>query len=178
MEAKNMLLFLSHPFASGPAPAPWHTALPTAKDGLLPLPCVLAEGLRGLCEGRRGNTDVAAASVLAGVAAALVGLDLAAAPGKARPAGAGEAPLARVGAGGPILAGMVVGAVVEVLVAEEPAPAFLAVALPGLHTRAVEAAWVTHALLAQGPLPADPALALPRLLTEAVAGAAAGQTDR
>lgn len=123
------------------------------------------------------NTDAAAASALAGVAVALVGLDLAAQPREAGPAAAGVAPLAGVGAGGAVLARPVVGAVVQVLVAEEAPPALLAVALPGLRAGAVEAARVADAVLAEGALPADPALALAGLLAVAVAVAAAGQAD-
>lgn len=85
--------------------------------------------------------------------------------------------MARVGAGGPVLAGAVVGAVVQVLVAEEPTPSFLAVALPGLRAGAVEAAGVADALVAEVPLPANPTLALARLLTVPVAVAAARQTN-
>lgn len=69
------------------------------------------------------------------------------------------------------------GAVVEVLVAEEPTPALLAVALPGLGTGAMEAAGVADALVAEGALPADTALAFARPLAEPVAVAAAGQTN-
>lgn len=128
-------------------------------------------------KGARGDTDIAAAAVLAGVALALVGLDLAAGSRKAGPAGAGVAPLARVGAGGAVLARAVVGAVVEVLVAEEPAPAFLAVALPRLHAGAAQAARVADALVAELPLPADPTLAFAGLLAESVGTAAAGKAN-
>lgn len=58
--------------------------------------------------------NFAAAAVLAGVAVALVGLDLAVLSGEARPAGAGVAALTRVGARGVVLARLVVGAVVQV----------------------------------------------------------------
>lgn len=85
--------------------------------------------------------------------------------------------MARVGAGGPVLARVVVGAVVEVLVAEEPPPALLAVALPGLQAGAVQAAGVADAFVAGGALPADAALALAGRLAVAVAAAALGQAD-
>lgn len=57
---------------------------------------------------------LAAATVLAGVAVALVGLNLAVFACEPRPAGAGIAALASVGARGVILARLVVGAVVQI----------------------------------------------------------------
>ena len=50
----------------------------------------------------------------------------------ARSARTGVRALARIEASGSVLAGPVVGTVVEVLVAKEPAPAFLAMTSPGL----------------------------------------------
>lgn len=50
---------------------------------------------------------------------------------------------------------LVVGAVVEVLVAEEAAPALLAIALPGFLAHTVQAAGVTDALIAEPPLPTN-----------------------
>lgn len=58
--------------------------------------------------------NFAAAAVLAGVAVALVDLDLAVFSGEAGPAGAGVAALTRVGARGVVLARLVVGAVIQV----------------------------------------------------------------
>lgn len=63
---------------------------------------------------RGGWTHRAAPAVPARPAAALVHLRLAAGPRVPRPAGARVAPLARVGAGGAVPAGLVVRAVVEV----------------------------------------------------------------
>lgn len=59
-------------------------------------------------------TYFAAATVLAGVAVAFVDLNLAVFAGEAGPAGAGVAALTGVGARGSVLAGLVVGAVVQV----------------------------------------------------------------
>ena len=113
-------------------------------------------------------THVAAASVLAGVAVALVGLQLTVGASVAGPAGAGVAALPCVGAGGTVGAGLVVGAVVEVLVAEEAPPALLTVTLPRLAARPVEAAWVADALAAGGALPAHATCTAPRGLAVAM----------
>lgn len=99
-------------------------------------------------------THIAAASVLARVAVTFVGLQLTVGPAKAWPAGAGVAALTRVSTGCPVGTGLVIGAVVEVLVAEEAPPALLAVALPRLAARSVEATWVADAFIAGGALPA------------------------
>ncbi|TNN76674.1 hypothetical protein EYF80_013126 [Liparis tanakae] len=110
--------------------------------------------------GARHGDDLAVLAVealRAGVAVALVGLQLTVGASIAGPAGAGVAALARVGAGGSVGTGLVVGAIVEVLVAEEPPPALLAAALPRLAARPVEAARVADALLAGGALPAHAA---------------------
>lgn len=67
--------------------------------------------------GRRahgGQTHRAAPSIPAGAGTALVHLRLAVGPRVPRPARASVASLARVGAGGPVLAGLVVCAVVQV----------------------------------------------------------------
>lgn len=44
-------------------------------------------------------------------------------------------------------------AIVEVLVAEQTAPAFVTEALPGLLTATVKAAWISHALVAVRSFP-------------------------
>lgn len=75
-------------------------------------------------------------------------------------AGVALGALARVAAGAgvearaAVPAGFVVGAVVEVLVAEEAAPALVAHAVPRLDAAAVDAAGVPLALIAQRPFPA------------------------
>ena len=79
---------------------------------------------------------------------------LAVGPGEPRRAAAGVGSLTRVPAGGAVPAGPVVGAVVEVLVAEEAAPALVAVALVGPAASPVDAARVADALVAVGPGPA------------------------
>lgn len=61
--------------------------------------------------------------------------------------------LARVEAGATMSARPVVGAVVEVLVAEESAPTFVAQAVPGLLARAVQTTGVALALVAQSSFP-------------------------
>ena len=113
-------------------------------------------------------TYVAAASVFAGVAVALVRFQLTVGAAKAGPAGAGVAALARVGARGAIGTWLVVGAVVEVLVTEETPPALLTVALPRLAAGPVEAAGVTHTLCAGGALPAHATRTAPWGLAVAV----------
>ena len=73
---------------------------------------------------------------------------LAVGAGVAWRAGAGVGSLAGVPACGAVAAGLVVGAVVEVLVAEETAPALVAATLVGLLAGAVHAAGVELALVA------------------------------
>ena len=97
---------------------------------------------------------LAGTPVDAEVVGALVGdAGLAVGAGPAGWAGARVGALAGVEAGGPVLAGLVVGAVVEVLVAEQAAPALLAVAGPGLIAGTVLAPGVPHALVAEGTSP-------------------------
>ena len=62
--------------------------------------------------------------------------------------------LAGVEAGGSVAAGLVVGAVVQVLVAEEAAPSVVAVALPGVLARSVFASRISDALIAEWSGPA------------------------
>lgn len=113
-------------------------------------------------------THVAAASVLAGVAVTLVGLQLTVGASKAGPAVASETALACVGAGCTISAWFVVGAVVQVLVAEEAPPALLTVTLPWLAACPVETAWVADAFIAGRALPAHAARTAPRGLAVAM----------
>ncbi len=113
-------------------------------------------------------THIAAASVLAGVAVTLVGFQLTVGASEAGPAGAGVAALACVSAGCTVGAGLVIGAVVEVLVAEEAPPALLTVTLPWLAARPVEAAWVADAFIAGGALPAHATRTAPWGLAVAV----------
>lgn len=120
----------------------------------------------------------AAASVLAGIAVAFIGLDLAVGAAVAGLAGTGVTPLAGVGAGGPVRARLVVGAVVEVLVAEEAAPALLAIALPGFLAHTVQAAGVTDALIAEPPLPTNATYAFSRPSTVSIFIVATQQANR
>lgn len=106
-------------------------------------------------------THIAAASVLAGVAVTLVGLQLAVGTSKARPAVAGVAALACVGASGTIGAWLVVSTIVQVLVAEEAPPTLLTVTLPRLAACPMEAAWVADAFIAGRALPAHAARTAP-----------------
>ena len=72
----------------------------------------------------------------------------------ARRAAASVRPLSGVEAGGSVAAGLVVGAVVQVLVAEEAAPSVVAVALPGVLARSVFASRISDALIAEWSGPA------------------------
>lgn len=85
--------------------------------------------------------------------------------------------MARVGAGGTVGTGLVVGAVVEVLVAEEAPPALLTVTLPRLAARSVEAAWVADAFITGGALPAHATRTAPWGLAVAVLLAAVRRAD-
>ena len=123
------------------------------------------------------STYITAATILARVAVALAGLDLAVGAAEAGLAGAGVAALACVGASGVVLAWLVVGTEVQVLVAEEATPTFLAIALPWLVAGAVQAAWVALALITEGALPPEAALALSGGVTITVLFAAARQAD-
>lgn len=70
-----------------------------------------------------------------------------------------------------------VGAVVQVLVAEEPSPSFLTHTLPRLRTGAVQTAGVTHTLAARRTLPPQATLALTRGLAVTVTIAAVRRAD-
>lgn len=100
------------------------------------------------CATYHANTAVEASDHVAVV----VG-QLAVGAGKLGRARASVRALARVEASAAVLARLVVRAVVEVLVAEQAAPSFVAVALPGLLTGAVKAARIAYALVAQLSLP-------------------------
>jgi hypothetical protein len=69
--------------------------------------------------------------------------------------GAEVGTLASVEAGAAVLAGLVIGAVVEILIAKQTAPTHVAVALPRLLARAVHTAWIADALVAQLSLPSQ-----------------------
>lgn len=120
---------------------------------------------------------VAAASILARVAVALVGLDLAGFTTEAGLADAGVAALTGVGAGGIIHAGFVIGAEVQILIAEQASPAFLASALKRLVAGAMQAPWISLALVAEGALPPEAALTLTGGLTITVLLATARRAD-
>ena len=103
---------------------------------------------------KKKKSYLASSAVDAGVVRALVADPvLAVGAGVAGWAAAGVGALTRVSAGGAVLAGPVVGAVVEVLVAEEAAPALVADALLGLLAGAVLAAGVGDALVAEATGP-------------------------
>ena len=99
------------------------------------------------------NTYVASAAVEARDDGAVVLDEFAIGAGKLAGAGASVRSLAGVEASAAVLARLVVGAVVEVLVAEQAAPALVAVALPRLLAGTVIAARVPDALVAQLSLP-------------------------
>jgi len=119
---------------------------------------------------------ITAPAVPAWIAVTAVDLDFTAVPGEAFLARARVTALACVGAGGPVPARLVVGAKVEVLVAEQAAPALLAVALPRLTACAVQTVWVATALVTSGAFPAQSTRTLPGLLTEAMVLATARRT--
>lgn len=119
----------------------------------------------------------AAPSIPAGAGSTLIHLQLTVGTCVPRSTGACVAPLACVGTGGSIPAWLMVSAVVQVLVAEEAPPAFLAVTLPGLLTGTMETAWVSDTLIAVTALPANSALALPWLVTISVLLVTPWQTD-
>lgn len=116
-------------------------------------------------------------SVPAGAGSALVHLQLTVGPCIPGSAGACVAPLARVGAGGSVPAWLMVSAVVQILVAEEAPPAFLAVTLPGLLAGTMETAWVSDAFITVAALPANSALAFPRFVTISMLVITAWQTN-
>lgn len=120
---------------------------------------------------------VTAAAVLARIAVALIGLDLAVGATEARLAGASVAPLAGVCASGIILARLMIGAEVKVLVAEQATPAFLAVTMKRLVAGSMQTPGVPLALIALGALPPEATLALTRGLTITVLVTAARQAD-
>lgn len=122
-------------------------------------------------------THGAAAAILARATVALADLDFTVVAGVSRLAGTGVAALACVGASSVVHAGLVVGAKVQVLVAEEAAPAFLAVALKRLVAGAVQAPRVALALITEGALPPEAALALAGSLTITMLFAAARRAD-
>lgn len=70
-----------------------------------------------------------------------------------------------------------IGAEVQILVAEQAAPAFLASALKWLVAGAMQAPWVSLALVAEGAVPPEAALALTRGLTITVLLATARRAD-
>lgn len=120
----------------------------------------------------------AASSVPAGVVGALIDLLFTAGPGEAWTTGAGVATLSSVGTSCPVHAGLVVGAVVQVLVAEEASPTLLTVALPRLLAGAMETARVPDAVVTITPTEAHSTLAFSRLLTETMFIVTAWQADR
>ncbi len=69
--------------------------------------------------------------------------------------GASVRALSSVKAGATVLARLVVGAVVEILVAEQTAPTFIAVALVRLLAGSVQTTWVADALVTQLSLPSQ-----------------------
>lgn len=70
-----------------------------------------------------------------------------------------------------------IGAEVQILVAEQAAPAFLASALKWLAAGAVQAPRVSLALVAEGALPPEDAVALTRGFTRTVLLATARRAD-
>ena len=108
-----------------------------------------------LCQiSNRPSAYLTLAAVPAGILVALVHHPLLAVPAReADGTGAGVV-LPSVEAGGPVVTGLVVGAEVEVLVTHLTAPAFRALAGPGLGAGPVDTAGVDLAVLAEGTFPA------------------------
>lgn len=96
----------------------------------------------------------AGGSVATGPAVTLLHEQLTVGASEAWEAGAGVAALPCVHAGGAVLTRLVVGAEVQVLVAEQAAPALLTVALPGQLAGAVFTGWVFLTLVTERTLPA------------------------
>lgn len=86
-------------------------------------------------------------------------------PGESGRAGAGVRALSGVETGTAVLAGLVIGTVVEVLVAEETAPSFVAQAVPRLLATSVETTGITFAFRAEPSLPAAVTPAIDRKKT-------------
>lgn len=122
-------------------------------------------------------TYIAAASIFAWVTGAFIALNLAVGSRVSGSAVAGIAPLTGIGAAGSILAWFMVGAVVQVLVAEQATPAFLAGAFKWLRARSVQTAGVSHTLITEPTLPSHTTFAFPGHLAETMRLAAAWQTD-
>lgn len=61
--------------------------------------------------------------------------------------------MAGVKAGAAVHARLMIRAIVEILIAEQSTPAFVARALPRFLAATVEATWVSNALITQWPLP-------------------------
>lgn len=104
----------------------------------------------------------AVASVATGLAVTLPDLHVTVDPGEARQAGAGVAALACIHTRGPVGAGFVVGAVVQILITKDAPPAFLAVALPRLCAGTMFTGWMEFTHITKEPLPALSAFALSR----------------
>lgn len=86
----------------------------------------------------------------------------------ARSARTGVRALASIEASGSVLAGPVVGTVVQVLIAKEPAPAFLAMASPGLVAGSMLATRIPDTVGAECSGPTIPALAFTGTVTVSV----------
>lgn len=101
---------------------------------------------------------LASTSIGAQVVGAFIGdADLAVGSGPSRRTGTSVRTLAGVEASGAIVAGLVIGAVVQVLVAKKTAPAFFAVASPRFITGSMLASRVSDTIVAEGSLPTIPA---------------------
>ena len=101
---------------------------------------------------------LASTSIGAQVVGAFIGdADLAVGSGPSRRTGTSVRTLAGVEASGSIVAGLVIGAVVQVLVAKKTAPAFFAVASPRFITGSMLASRVSDTIVAEGSLPTIPA---------------------
>lgn len=104
----------------------------------------------------------ALASITAELAVALLDLCVTVDPSETRQAGAGVTALASVHTSGPVCTRFVMCAVVQVLITEDPSPAFFAGALPWLCTGTMFTGRVQFTLITEQPLPALSTSALSR----------------
>lgn len=125
-----------------------------------------------------GLRHAAGATVQTGPRVTVQKWSLAIGPGVAGRARAGVQAFAGVEAGAAVEAGLVIRAIVEILVAEEPAPALVAQTLPGLLAATVKASGIPHALIAKGALPAVVTHALVGSIAVSVLFVASGQAAR
>lgn len=132
------------------------SASPTAWTAALIVPSHgdISSGQDGVVAGVARLVGMASATVEAGLAVAVQERDLTVSTSETGCAGTGVAALAGIEASAAVVAGLVVRAEIEVLVAEQATPALVAEALPGFLAAAMKTARVTDARVAEGTGPA------------------------